>query len=287
MLHLEIVKPFKIGNVLFSYVDKDFFTNDNKEDLYQQYKGDIFVSYIVKGEKNKAKEKALKKCALAVDCLKLCFDTIAYPKVKTSLDIDSRTIENVDNKILIFDTQDDNDVSIEKFRIPSHQNINDKTWFVINNRGLNLFHSFLLSIDNKNELTELESLICNAIKLFSYSISINNLNRRIVELFTILESLLLPDSNASILESLTKYLSKLSTKDINERKKIIALLKKMYGIRSSYVHHALNKEFDTGELGELQILIFGLIRKFIILRKEHRTKETILKEIDDAILGAY
>ncbi|MGY5353633.1 hypothetical protein [Wenyingzhuangia sp. IMCC45467] len=287
MLYLEIIKPFKIGNVHFSYVDENFFKNDNKEKLFEQYKGEVFVSYLIKAEKNKAKEKALKKCALAVDCLKLCFDTIAYPKLKTSLDIDSRTTENLSNEILVFDSQDPNGINIEKFRKPSNQNINDKTWTIISNRGLNLFHSFLLAIDKKSELSELESLICNSIQLFSYSISISNLNRRIVELFTLLESLLLPNSNVPILDSLTKYLSKLSTKDINERKKIIALLKEMYVIRSSYVHHASNKEFDTDKLGEFQILILGLILKLIILRKDHQTKETILEEIDEAILGAY
>lgn len=287
MLHLEIGKSFEIGNVLFSFVDEDFFKNNDKEELYKHYKGEVLVSYTVKAEKQKAKEKALSKCSLAVDCLKLFFDTIAFPKVKTSFDIDSRTTENLENEILVFETTNLNGVSIEKFRIPSNQNINDKTWKIITSRGLEHFHFFLLSIDQKTELTELESLICNSIQLFAFSITINNLNRRIVELFTLLESLLLQDSNVPILDSLTKYLSKLLTKNISERKEIISLIKEMYSIRSSYVHHAFNKEFDINKLGKFQVLIHMLILKLIELSKTHNTKKTILDEIDEAILGAY
>ncbi|MBB6330088.1 hypothetical protein HNP24_001038 [Chryseobacterium sediminis] len=287
VLYLDIDACFNIGNVNFSYVDESFFNNTNKDILFKTYKGEVLVSYKVKAEREKAKEKALKKCSLAIDCLKLCFDTIAIPNIKTSFDIDSRTNENLQNEILLKDIHNPNDISIDKFRVPSHQNINNNSWNIITNRGLEVFNSFLLSIDEKDELSELELLISNSLQLFAYSISINNLNRRVVELFTLLESLLLPDSNAPILDCLAKYLSKLITKNIDERKNIISLIKEMYAVRSSYVHHASNKSIDLEKLGKFQILIHMLILKFIKLSEIHSTKKTILDEIDDAILGAY
>ena len=287
ILHLEIENNFKIGNVLFSFVDENFFKNDDKEDLFHSYKVEVLVSYSVKAEKEKAKEIAFKKCSLAVDCLKLFFDTIPFPKVKTSFDIDSRTNENLENEIIIFDNEKVNGISIEKFRVPSHQRVNNDKLILFKRTGIDYFHHFLLTIDEKNELTELELLIRNSIQHFAFSITIRNLNRRIVELFTLIESLILQDSNSPILESLTKYLSKILTKDINERKEIIKLIKEMYIIRSSYVHHALNKDFDTMKLGKFQVMIHMLIVKLIILSKSHQTKKTILNEIDEAILGAY
>ena len=194
---------------------------------------------------------------------------------------------NLENEIIIFDNEKVNGISIEKFRVPSHQRVNNDKLILFKRTGIDYFHHFLLTIDEKNELTELELLIRNSIQHFAFSITIRNLNRRIVELFTLIESLILQDSNSPILESLTKYLSKILTKDINERKEIIKLIKEMYIIRSSYVHHALNKDFDTMKLGKFQVMIHMLIVKLIILSKSHQTKKTILNEIDEAILGAY
>ncbi|MFP3591946.1 hypothetical protein [Chryseobacterium sp. SIMBA_038] len=136
-------------------------------------------------------------------------------------------------------------------------------------------------------MTELDLTIVNSITLFAKALYQNNLNQRVVELFTQLESLVLSDSNEPILNSLTKYISKLVTKNIEERKFIISLLKEMYGIRSSYVHHAKQREINIQNLGKFQYYIHNLITVLIELSISHITKDTILKEIDDAILAAY
>ncbi|MEB4761448.1 MULTISPECIES: HEPN domain-containing protein [Chryseobacterium] len=129
--------------------------------------------------------------------------------------------------------------------------------------------------------------IINSIQLFARAIYQNNLNKRVIELFTQLESVILSDSNEPILNCLTKYISKLVTKNIEERKFIILLLKEMYGIRSSYVHHAKQREINIQSLGKFQYYIHNLITILIELSTSHTTKDTILKEIDDAILAAY
>lgn len=287
ILYLDIESNFKLGNVNFEYVDQNFFQGNRKQEYYTDFKGNVLVSYLVKAEKQKAQEIAFDKCALAVDCLKLFFDIIFFPEDRISFDIDSRTKESEENEVLIFENADRSKISINNFRIPTHQTISNQQLLIFKERGIKKFDEFLTEIDKKNSLTELESSICNSIKLFATALYKTNLNQRVVEIFTQLESLVLADSNEPILNSLTKYISKLVTKNIEERKNVISILKEMYAIRSSYVHHAKEREIDINNLRKFQFYNHTLITKLIELSKIHKTKETILKEIDDAILEAY
>ena len=287
ILYLDIESNFRLGNVNFQYVDENYFQGNRKLEYYEDFRGNVLVSTLVLAEKQKAQEIAFKKCSLAVDCLKLFFDIIIVPEERLSFDIDSRTKESDENEVIFFENSDRSKISINNFRIPTHQNINKHQFDIFEKRGISKFNLFLKQIDEKENLTELDLTIINSIQLFARAIYQNNLNKRVVELFTQLESLVLSDSNEPVLNSLTKYISKLVTKNIEERKFIISLLKEMYGIRSSYVHHAKQREINIQNLGKFQYYIHNLITILIELSTSHITKDTILKEIDDAILAAY
>lgn len=287
ILYLDIESNFKLGNVNFEYVDENYFQGNRKLEYYEDFRGNVLVSTLVTAEKQKAQEIAFKKCSLAVDCLKLFFDIIIVPEERLSFDIDSRTKESDENEVIFFENSDRSKISVNNFRIPTHQNINKYQFEIFEKRGISKFNLFLKQIDETENLTELDLTIINSIQLFARAIYQNNLNKRVVELFTLLESLVLSDSNEPVLNSLTKYISKLVTKNIEERKFIISLLKEMYGIRSSYVHHAKQREINIQNLGKFQYYIHILITILIELSKSHTKKDTILKEIDDAILAAY
>ncbi len=297
--YLEIGKSFNIGDVKFEYFTKEQYDNfvnnfsslnsENKENPYEalrhKYQGKVFCSCIVKSERDKAIEITLKKCSLAVDILKICSDTVDVPFAKLSFDIDSRTRENIKNEVLIQETSDLNNFNTDIYRLPAQHQIYDRDWELILKRNLGIFQQFISRLETNH--TELESLIINAIKRFGNALSISNLHQRIVELFTILESLLLKNQDLPIIESVTKYCSKLVSKSPQERKKIIQLLKNMYSIRSAIIHHGINKEFEIDHLRKLQIVIKLLIIQLIHKSEKHKTKLTIIEEIDEAILNAY
>lgn len=287
ILYLDIGSNFKFGNVNFEYVDQNYFQGNRKLEYYEDFRGNVFVSTIVKAEKGKAQEIAFKKCSLAVDCLKLFFDIIIIPEDRLSFDIDCRTKESEENEVIFFENSDRSKISTSNYRIPTHQNMSSQQFKIFEERGIAKYNLFLKQIDEKENLTELELSIVNSIQLFAKALYQNNLNQRIVELFTQLESLVLSSSNEPILNSLTKYISKLVTRNIEERKFIISLLKEMYGIRSSYIHHAKEQQINIENLGKFQFCIHNLISKLIELSTSHDTKATILKQIDDAILEAY
>jgi len=297
ILHLDIEKPFFVGNVKIEYLTKEFFDKlfenqtKNKDKAYdsaiKKYVGAVFATYIIKAERSKAEEIALNECSLAVDILKICSDTTEAPQLKLSFDIDSRIRENITHEVLITKADiTDGNLSVSEYRGPSHHSITLKDLnYMYKNRELITFHNFLLNMPLTP--SELEQLIINGMKRYGNAISNVNYHQRIVELFTILESLLLIDNNSPIIESVCKYGSKLVFKKPEHRKDIISLLKDMYNVRSALIHHAKEKPFEIDKLRKLQIFVVLLFSQLIEKSNRHKTKESLLQEIDDAILNAY
>jgi hypothetical protein len=300
MLYLNISHPFQIGNVKFEFFTKAYFdslvnnfriNNPEKlenpyESMRNDYQGKVYATYVVKAESEKAKEIALEQCSLAVDVLKMCSDTIDLPQARLSFDIDSRTKESIRNEVLLTRPKSiDPTFSINIYRLPTEHRITEQEWGRMKLRQIADFHNFLLSL--KGENSELEKLILNGIKRYGNAISNSNIHQRVVELFTILESLLLPNKNTPIIDSVCKYCSKLVFKQPNNRKDIIELLRSMYDVRSSLIHHAKEITFPIDDLRKLQYTVIILLANLIKKCEKHKTKQSLLTEIDDAILSAY
>ncbi len=290
--NLEIFQPLKIGKVQFSCLERNLIVEDNeKQDaesvklFYKKYGSRLFASYTVKAEREKAVEFAFNECSLAIDVLKICSDTMDDPLSKISFDIDSRITEILSAETLIKNTSIENDLTISVHRIPNFHQINNDYRVRLTQRNLNFFNEFLLSLNP--EKTELQKILVNSIRRFGKALSTNNLNQRVVELFTVMESLVVPNTKSNIIESLIRYCSKLVYKERENRIKLIKIIKDMYDVRSSYVHHATEVDFNITDLKELQHSVQALIGKLIEKSRIHQNKATVLKEIDDAILDAY
>lgn len=290
--NLEISQPLSIGKVFFSKIEPNIVIEDQvKYDaksvtaFFKKYGSKLFATFIVKAEKQRAVEIAFQECSLAVDVLKICCDTMDDPLAKISFDIDSRVTETLSAEIIVSDTIKQNDISISVHRIPNFHQITDEYRKRLEHRNLNFFQGFLLTLPVQQ--TELHKLILNAIKRFAKALSNNNLNQRVAELFTIMESLLVPNAQANIIESLTKYCSKLIYKERTDRVNLIKLIKSMYEVRSAYIHHANELEIDVEDLTKLQHCIQALIGKLIEKSRTFSDKIAVLKEIDDAILDAF
>ncbi|MCX2429907.1 HEPN domain-containing protein [Pedobacter sp. GR22-10] len=300
ILYLHIKNPFQIGKATFEYFTKDYFdkliihnrakgsitSDENHEQLRKSHQGKVFVSISVTGEKKKAEEIALEYCSLAVDILKMCSDTTDFPFIKLGFDIDSRVKAATKAEVII--TSADNeleDFNLNLYMPANHYSIGPDQWRRSVERQMGLFHEFLL--DLPDEPTELQSLIINSIKRYGNAISNSNLHQRVVELFTILESLLLFDSNSPIIESVCKYCSKLVFKTVEDRRNAIELMKTMYDVRSKLIHHGKEAKFEMDNLRKLQLIVVMLLGILVQKTKTHNTKQSVLQEIEDAILQAY
>jgi hypothetical protein len=107
--------------------------------------------------------------------------------------------------------------------------------------GLPVFHNFLLA--GRTASSELTRVLFNAIKNYSDAVSYPAKFETVAKVFTVLESLPLGSDSSPIMDSLVKYLPKIISSDIAERIRIAQVVKRLYEVRSAYVHHAPRKSF--------------------------------------------
>ncbi|MDH5610705.1 MAG: HEPN domain-containing protein [Cyclobacteriaceae bacterium] len=136
----------------------------------------------------------------------------------------------------------------------------------------------------KNEMGQ---LVMQGINLFGLAISNSNLHKRIVELFTIIESFLIKDENEPILSSIIKYFPKLVSTEYEDRIKVKNMLTSLYSVRSALIHHGKQKEFEMEELAMLQQGIRVMILNCMQQAKKHETKISLLKAMDQAMDEAF
>jgi hypothetical protein len=222
-----------------------------------------------KSRKAKGYTLSITQIIFSIDLLRLISPTVEFPDFEIFYDADFRNAHQVNSKILIQPIQEEEHFSVEYFRKAIPFVINKMAWDVLIQSGLSLLHQFAKkTTSNKSEL---EALIHNAIHNFSKAIANHDLHERVVQMFTVLESLLLPNDNSAIVDSVCKYLPKIITQDLEERKTAIETVKEMYKIRSAMVHHAKRKEFELKNLTIVGICTRTLIFRLIQLSASKKT----------------
>ncbi|HWZ04514.1 MAG TPA: hypothetical protein VNX40_12945 [Mucilaginibacter sp.] len=292
ILYLEADFQFVIGMVSFSYISDEYINSlaTKIEESFRSgyvetlgnYKGQIFAICCIEAEKEKAIEIAVQQTTNAIDTLRIMSPTVQLPELPCYFDLDLRNIHQISSYVLTQPLSNLQGVSVVTNSKPKPFIIEKTSWEVINREGLKFVHDFLLK--TLHEKTELEALILNSISNFSKAIATLNLHERNVQLFTVLESLLLPGEDVPIIDSIVKYLPKLVTTDLEQRKLIITVAKEMYSVRSAMVHHAKKKTFKIDSIRIIQVCCRGLILSLIKLSFTKKTKTEILKEIDDRIM---
>jgi hypothetical protein len=299
ILNLDIEAFFEVGNCLFHFFKEEELNSlegeirgkdPNKSQfnkyslLKKDYLGIPLISTQTMGEFGKAEELAKAECSLSIDTLKLCSITTIVPDYKIYFDLDERVKYNSHNTNFTTVPEDKEYFTITFSGNKGSYDLDPKEWQDLQSRNLGQFHKFLK--DRHRKRNELTDLIENSITMYAEAITQTDLNNRIVNLFTILESLLLKNDDSPIIDSVTKYLPKLIFKKLDERKEIIEILKRLYKVRSAKIHHAKKNKFDIIDLRKLQISIVLLLISLISKLTEHETKQSILEQIDENILKA-
>lgn len=292
ILNIEITNPFKIGDVWIKYFSEADFESwkkqkngaDDVDSLIKTYQGMVVAACTVKSEPINGENIALSKSLVAVDILKMCSDTIVIPDLDLNFDIDMRSRYQMKSETIIHSKDGFKNLIFNFKNLPTRHYIDEHYLTRLEEKELFKIGEYVF---NYNKDSELYSLVIQGISNFGTALSLGDYHKRIAEIFTIFESLLLPNENSPIIDSLVKYGTKLIRKDSSERIEIAELLKRMYSVRSALVHHGKRKEFDINDLKKLQICLFTLIVNLINKSQKHETKASILSEIDEAINQAY
>lgn len=294
VLSLETNKDFTIGVVTMKYLTENYIKylsqrvkEENRNRYLESLKihtGQLMACCTLHAEKSKAISLASSQVTLSLDVIRLVSPTVEIPELKLYFDVDFRNTHQQKSDTLIQEYRAPEEITLNVKVNPKPFVVDQRMWDGMVASGVAEAHAFILkTLDSK---TELESLVLSAIKGFSKAIATHDLHERIVQVFTVLESLLLLDNSVPIIDSVCKYLPKLVSKEIDQRKDIVECVKKLYAVRSSMVHHARRREFKIEDLIMVQICARALIFQMMSQAKNKKTKREVLQEIDDIINAA-
>ncbi len=137
--------------------------------------------------------------------------------------------------------------------------------------------SLLLTIEKPNKFQE---SILTSIFLYSKCAFTDKPIEKIVYLLTSLESILLKNETEPITQNLSERMALFISSKIEERKKIIKIVKSIYSFRSAYLHHGNS----SSELEQISFFMEYAQVFFVTLLKNSNnftTKEAFVSSIDD------
>lgn len=243
----------------------------------------VYVACEIKNcSRDRAIDLAYEKCALSVDILKCFSPTVTIPKIPLQFDIDSRTKKNEKNFTFVFKETFFNDLTVtltpsagaafefpKEFIIPLHS------------------HIFQTLNNSKTKSNELKDVVRMNVKKYAAALSNENLYERIVLLASIWDSIFVKNENEPVQYTITQYGPKVISNNVNDRKQIKKLIKKMYACRSAYIHRANESEFENEELANFQFFTLQMLSALAHLSFFYSTTADVIELIDEEIEAAF
>jgi hypothetical protein len=296
--YVSIQEPFVLGKVQYEFLKKDFFDEMlshhfeklhkslSKEEieksifkLRKEYQGNVFATFNIEAEKEKAIEIALETIDIHIKLFK-CFSPTAFiPEIPSYFNRKGQT--NIPQTyIFLYETNFPNIIS----------SVDEKSDFLfrIDNKTIEEFsklkYSQAFDIVLKENASDFENTFFNIVSLFSKSISSITFQDKLIYSLVALEVLLLKNETEPIQHSIGIRLAFLNRKNIEDRKKVIKLVKDAYKLRSSYIHHGKIKTQNV-LLQELQHLVWQSIINVIRSIDKFKSQSDFVNYIEDLILS--
>ena len=254
-----------------------------REDIYHQ--NSTFVYTKMKGERQAVVDMAYERCSLAVDIIKACYLTFYSELPKICLDIANNINHLPVERCFIQEWSVDDSLHVNA-NINYHTVKLDDIFIQKLDEHCKTEYAIFIDRIYNQENTELEKLLIPAIRTYSKMLSSNNNYDKVVDLCSILDSLILLDEKGSIKQALKKYVPLIVTDTSENRQFIKKNIEKMYDMRSKYIHHRNTKENITRkDLFNYSVIVFTLITQLVIFanRNKYKTMKEIIKVIDDKI----
>ena len=288
--NLDIERSFKFGKVTFMYFTENFFDEyweslnlDGKtisktqfDNSYRKHQGQVFIKSTIFAEKEKAEELAYQLSAYAIDALKLISFTVVDPYIPCLIDLHSRI--PIKSEFL-------KNYNKGKFNLNTTISYNREP-FYISFEMLKFFkNNFLLlgsTVGIQLKKDPLLVKIKTAISSMAKAISEKNLNLRIAQIITILESLFLLENEDFKMDKKSKRRISVFLYPDNgkEREMLRVLFTKMYDIRHKVIHKSINTYINPSELSAFQINIVESILKMISISERFKEHNKLIEYLD-------
>ncbi len=136
----------------------------------------------------------------------------------------------------------------------------------------------------ESQQTEFRKTLYDAMLIYSRNSTTTEAADKLLFVLVALESVLLKDSNEPIQGNLADRMAFLIGKSLDERKDIVAVVKKVYATRSKFIHHGQTIN-DVTVLDKFLIYAWTSFLKLLGLRDQFKTRSELLVKLDEVKLS--
>lgn len=296
LLHIE--KNFNIGKVTFKPITKkvidDLETHalnqakDSQQEITKMlfdkkircFQGYTAATILIEAEPNRANEIALEETHTALAMLRVFSVAAQEPLIFYPCSVWGSS--NIDYAHFISLKEGNlHQLSIKTLdRRPEPEILNIHTIDKLFSAGLNILDRLLRS----QNISLFQEKLLDSLILYSRSTVSKNTSDKLVYILVSLESIFLRNSSEPIQQNLGERIAFLIGNSIDERKKIIRVIRDAYNLRSRFVHHGGSVD-DYDKMREFMLYARRAVISVIHASESVPTIEVLLDELDDRKLS--
>jgi len=298
-LHIEV--PFSLGNINFKTITKEFMDKyensgiskltkpediERLKEYFNRKRSKIqnrAVAIIkVEAEPRLAYQIAFEQTEKAMCILRLYSPTNLYPtKICYAAPIEKQHKDgNVylvvkNEKVLEY-------VSGISDKTASHWNLSKKDLDDYGTIGL----GFLSSLLTKDDLTDFQQKLLEALFLYSKASLSKELSDRLVYTLVTLETIFVRDRQEPLQDNISLRMAQMHPVSVQERKEIIKNVKDTYALRSSFIHHGESIGIDDLEiLKKFMYNTWLSLVEVVLLASKNITTQQFFEELENRRVG--
>jgi len=290
---ISIQSDFRIGKIILKPISKEtidqWFADWNEKTKMEhidierkESQGYVAATMQLHAEPERAAEVALSEAEKAISILRiftpenLSPNMLSYCSLSGNRTLEKRKYFLVRNeKILriVNGFVEDNHYDLIAF--------SDETLIILDKMGINIL-SNLLSVDERSEF---QDQVLGSLFLYSRNSLANEVTDKLVYILVALESILLRDSSEPITQNIGERIAYLISPP-EKRKDVVKNVKYIYKLRSNYIHHGENINYDDYEMIKIFMRNCWNVIQFLIHNiYKFKTKEDFMDYIDKIKYG--
>ncbi len=245
------------------------------EDRIRKFQGYAAATMSIEADPHRAKEIFLEESRRSLLALRMFTPASFHPRVNSVFDLWGSV--KTSSTILLYcleDHLDSIDEGITNNELQPEM-FNRERIQVIMNAGLRTF-SELIGSDSRTPFGE---SLMDAFLLFAKCTTAKDPADKLVYILVALESILLKDSSEPIQQNLAERMAFLLEESAPNRKQVIATVKKIYSIRSNFIHHGESID-DFDSLEKFMVLARRTIDELIAATQTTKTKEELIERLE-------
>jgi hypothetical protein len=292
---LFIQSEIKLGNIIFKTITRELIDswseackskNPAHIDKIDQYfnkkrkklQGHATATIKLCAEPERAYEIAQEEAGKAISLLRVFSSACFFPHVVSYCTMLGR--ENIESKLYLKFTDEQRPGIIE-----GYDSYELKSW-QLDNTFLSTIKPYLVLLDEvlvREIRSDFEHISLDALSLYSKSTLCKAVEDKLIYILIALEFILLKSENEPIMQNIGERIAFFITNKGEERKEIIERVKRIYALRSKFIHHGQNID-DIQALQKFMLDTWRFFQSLILNIKRFKTKEEFIAKIEEVKL---